>query len=266
MNLKHSSIVLFIVVLISCIGTGNLWAGVSISPAFVEINLDKKRPAGKFIIRNVGETTERYRIMASHFNFGVKGGLKKVTPDENSLVPWIKFNPKEFSLPPKSKRAVRYVIVPRGKVPDKAYWAFMELEPLTANVVKSKNKEGSSFSIKVSTSILVPMFATKGKLSYDAAIEDIKIMPQKSETGIEVTLINKGSGHLFTKVKYEILDSSDNVVKGELLSKSFIFPGSTRRFSKLIDTEIPEGEYTVRVICEAKQLEKPIISEIKHRW
>lgn len=266
MNLKKITIVLLTIALFFCFGAENLRAGVSIAPAFVELSLDKKRPAGKFIIRNVGEKTERYRIMASHFEFGPNGGLNKIDPDENSLVPWIKFNPKEFSLPPKSRRAVRFVIVPRGKVPDKAYWAFMELEPLTANVVKSKNKEGSTFNIKVSTSILVPIFATKGDVSYAATLNDIKIISKKAMPGFETAVTNKGSGHLFAKVSFEIIDSSGNIFKEGLMAKSFIFPSTTRRLKKLIDTEIPAGDYTVRVVCEAKQLKKIITSEIKHTW
>ena len=266
MHLKRLQLVLLTGSLILYLGAGNLWAAVGISPAYVELSLDKKRPAGKFVIRNTGEKTERYRIKASHFELGTNGELIKLPPNKNSLVPWIKFNPKEFSLPPKSRRAVRFVIVPRGKLPDKAYWAFMELEPLKANVAKSKDADGRTFSVNVLTSILVPIFATKGKLSYDASIEDIKIVPQESGTGVEVMVTNKGKGIITAKVNYEILDTSGNVVNEGLLGKSYIFPSAQRKFCKLIDTEIPKGDYTVKVVCESRKLKKTLTKTIQHAW
>ncbi len=104
---KRVVIIFCLAVFLCCCSTASLWAGIAISPAVVRLSLDKKRPAGQFIIRNVGDTTERYRINARHFLYGENGALQIVEPDEHSLVPWIKFNPKEFTLPPKSRRAVR---------------------------------------------------------------------------------------------------------------------------------------------------------------
>ncbi|HSR09864.1 MAG TPA: hypothetical protein VLS90_00360 [Thermodesulfobacteriota bacterium] len=104
--------------------------GLSISPAFVEVSLDKGRPAGQFTIANLGEEEERYRIRAIHFTFMRDGGVRYVEPDERSLAPWIKFNPTEFVIGPKERRAVRYVIAPKGKLRPGEYWAGMELESL----------------------------------------------------------------------------------------------------------------------------------------
>ena len=52
-------------------------AAVGISPGYVEVKLDKGRPAGRFLISNLGSVQERYRIKAIHFTYSVEGGLHK---------------------------------------------------------------------------------------------------------------------------------------------------------------------------------------------
>ncbi len=51
--------------LVMCLLPGTLWAAITIKPAFVEVNMDQGRPAGTFLISNVGDTPERFRIKAS---------------------------------------------------------------------------------------------------------------------------------------------------------------------------------------------------------
>lgn len=267
MKLHHIPIILSILTMVFCAGINDLMAGVSVAPAYIELDLDKKRPAGKFIIKNLGQKDERYRIKASHFILGEKGNLIKMTPDDNSLVPWLKFNPKEFNMPPKSNRSVRFVVAPKGKIPDKAYWAFLELEPLTPNILKSKNKKGSTFNVNISTSILIPIFATKGEVSYGASMKDTKVIVKKSGPAIETTVTNEGTGHLYTKMTYAVIDESKTVYKEGLMAKGFIFPGNHRTFRRRIDTqEIPKGNHKVVVVCEATQLKDAIVTEIRHTW
>ena len=71
------------------------WGGLSISPAFLEMNLNKGTPSGQFLITNTGEEVERYRVKMVYFTFAPDGGYRELPPDEHSLVPYLKFNPKE---------------------------------------------------------------------------------------------------------------------------------------------------------------------------
>ena len=193
MTLRRIHIIFFTVLFLCLFGNENLQAGVAISPAVVELSLKKAHAAGEFVIRNTGAEEERYRILASHFVLGLDGSMKKVLPDENSLVPWIKFNPKEFTLPPKSNRTVRFVIVPKGKaISKREYWCFMELESLKENSASATDAGGRTMKIRVVPSILVPIFATKGDISYSAAVEEVKIVPRKSDVCIKSIINNTG--------------------------------------------------------------------------
>ena len=265
MALKRLPVIMLIGVLLSCFGGGNLWAGVAISPAFLELSLDNKRPAGQFVIRNTGDQAERYRILASHFDFGEDGALSIIPPDENSLAPWFKFNPKEFTLPPKSRRVVRFVIVPKGKaVSKREYWGVMELESLKANVTSATDKAGRTMKIKVIPAILVPVFATKGEVPYSASLGEIKIEPLESGMSIQATVTNTGKGHLLAKGNYEIIDRSGNIVRNGVLGRNYILPDGRRKFQSIITGDLPQGNYTVEVEYSAPQLEKPIKDSVQY--
>jgi hypothetical protein len=270
-NNKHLSPLFCLVVLCLCCTPLSLWATVSISPALVRVSLDKSRPAGQFIIKNIGDTEERFRISAKHFLYGPNGELQVVPPDKNSLAPWLKFNPKEFTLPAKSRRAVRFVIVPQGKlVANSEYWGSIELESLKTNEARSADDgAGRTMSIKVMTSVLVPIFATMGDIKYNAQLESIKIVPEVGKTGkrIEAQVNNQGRGSLIATVQYSILDASGEIVKEDIFGRSFILPESKRLFSRVIEgDDIPQGQYTVKVECNDSHLEAPLYKSMQYTW
>ena len=117
-------------------------ADIAVKPANMVISLENGRPAGRFVIANNGEIEERFRIRATHFTYSESGALQVVPPDERSLAPWVKFNPKEFVLPPNSKRAVRFVIVPGANLQVGEYWGAMELESLDYQEASSSDGAG----------------------------------------------------------------------------------------------------------------------------
>ncbi|WP_300458656.1 hypothetical protein [Desulfobacula sp.] len=264
MGFKHVAIVTNICLLICLFGSPPLLAGISISPAFIEADFNTKRPSGRFIIRNTGTETERYRIVASHFVFNNNGQLTKKKPDENSLVPWIKFNPKEFSLPPKSNRAVRYVIVPKGKIESKEYWGFMELQSLKMNTVSANDNAGRKMKLKIIPAILVPIFATKGEISYSATVEETQLVTTEKGLEIDSMVKNTGQGHLLIKGIYEMINSSGDVVEKGGLGKGYILPGGQRRFKRTINPEIPKGDFTLNVAYSAPNLKGTVTGKVQH--
>ncbi len=242
-----------------------------ISPAVVRLNLDEKRPAGQFTIRNVGDEAERFRIKAQHFTYSEQGVLEIVSPDENSLAQWLKFNPKEFALPAKSSRTVRFVLVPRGKViPKREYWGSIELISLKENVGSSTDVgAGKTMTIKLMTSLLIPIFATKGEVSYAGAIKEVQLSEDKRGKGTQIatTINNSGSGSLLATLRYTILDSSGAVVKEDVFGKSYVLPNSERTFSRVIEGDgIQPGPHTVMVELSSPNLVKPVQENLQHVW
>jgi len=263
MELKRVTGMTCICMLIFLSGVKVLWAGVSISPAFIQVSLDKKSPAGRFIIGNTGTETERYRITASHFIFSDNGKLLKKEPDGNSLATWLRFNPKEFSLPPKKKRAIRYVIAPKGSVESKEYWGFMELRSLKVNAVSAKDKDGRSMKLTIVPSIIVPIFATKGNVSYSATLGDTRVIQHEKGLDIISMVKNVGQGHFFMTGNYEMVDSSGRVIQKGELGKYYILPGGQRKFKGIINTQILKGDYMINLAYSAPTLKGLITGKIQ---
>lgn len=241
-------------------------AMVTISPAFLEISLDKGRPAGQFTITNTGDETERYRINTAHFVFGETGNLQMIPPDRNSLAPWVKFNPKEFSLPPKSNVKVRFTIVPKAKLEDREYWAAMELESLKTNITSGKDAAGRTMTLEVIPAIIVPIFATNGKIRHACRILDVVLKPGEPSLLLETRLVNAGTGHLALSGRYRISDASGTLVDEGKLGGDYVLAGATRVFTQTLQKKIAPGEYLVSVEYKAPQLEKPVTNSAKNVW
>lgn len=239
------------------------WGSISISPALVSVDLNQGRPSGKFVITNKSGQEKRYRIQVVHFRFSPTGGLGIINPDERSLATWIKFNPREFSLPGNSKRIIRYAIVPRGKLSKKTYWAAMELESLDANEIKSKVDENSSYSIKAIPSILVPIFGTVGDVEYSGVVDDVGLNP--TEEGLEVTVkvVNVGEGRLALRGIYQVLSTSGELVAQDTLASGLVLPENSRLMMTRIPTEnIAAGNYKLRIAYELVGTDKQMIKEV----
>ncbi|NNL57269.1 MAG: hypothetical protein HKO71_05925, partial [Pseudomonadales bacterium] len=169
-------------------------AGIAVEPAYISLNFDKGRASGRFVITNTGDTEERYRVIASHFTFSEQGALSLAEPNEHSMAEWIKFNPKEFSLPPKSKRVVRYVVLPKGKLQDGQYWAAMELESLEGRNYSTSDGGGRTFNLKVVPSVLAPIYGAAGKIERDYTVDKLDLTTSdRNKKVLEVRLSNIGN-------------------------------------------------------------------------
>lgn len=92
-------------------------ASLSVSPSYIDLEVGKGRPSQAITVANVTDTEMRYRVHVVHFTFSQNGDIEMVPSDEHSLAPWIKCNPREFTLGPKASRAIRITIVPPNGPP-----------------------------------------------------------------------------------------------------------------------------------------------------
>ncbi len=258
---KSALPVLIVLFLLPAFPTGGNSAGLSISPAYVEVNLDKGRPAGKFIITNLGGEKERYRIKTFHFTFLKGEMMRRIAPDEHSLVPWIKFSPTEFTLGPKSERIIRFLIIPPGNLRTGEYWAAMELESL-----KGRDKAGERYQFKAVPGILVMIFGRFGKVRYQGILKEIKVAPNETGQAIQLLVGNAGEGRLVIEGQYEIKKSSGEEIQKGSLGRVYIFPGSEEILSSRLGSNLMEGNYKVRVECHSPQLKEPIEKEFQLVW
>ena len=241
-------------------------ASISISPAFVETRLDKGRASGAFVVTNIGSKPERYRVEALHFEFTRKGGLIKKEADAHSVADCIYFNPKEFSLPPRNKRTIRFAIVPKRKLGVGEYWAAMKLVSLDSPSATGTDAKGRKLTVKVVTTILVPIFAHVGKIRYDANIKELTLQKTEEAMTVHSTVTNRGNGRLFVKATYEILGPDGNLEGKGKLGKAYVLAGFERAFSQQLDSDLPRGDYTLRIRFEAEHLAETLTDRVDFHW
>jgi hypothetical protein len=242
------------------------WAGLAISPAYVEASFDKGRPVGEFLISNLGDEEERYRIKAVHFVLTKNGGLDRIPPDEHSLAAWVKFNPTEFTLAPKTKRAVRYVIIPQGNLKAGEYWGAMELESLKTTTASGKDEKGREYNIEVLPTILVPMFGKFGNVRYQGVVKEATLTKGQTDQSLRVLLSNTGDGRLLIEGQYVIMDGAGQEIQKGQLGKFYLLPGMEQIAASRLTSKLASGSYKVRVECRSPQLKESLSNEFDLVW
>lgn len=243
---------------------GSALAGLAITPAYVVLELDKGRPAGTFLIRNTGNSEERFRINAVHFDISERGAYSIKSPTPDQLGAWIKFNPKELVLPAKTERKVRFVVAPRSKVAPGEYRAAMELESLKVNK-STAEVEGRTLHLNTMTSILVPIFAHSGELSYSAEPKGVQMTSENGKSEIRGAIQNTGSANLIVEARYVIEDMSGNVVDEGKLGRNHVLPGNLRIFSGPVP-DLDSGKYKLRVDFLVDKIETDLSEDTVVNW
>ncbi len=260
-NFRGVKVIACVVGLIIVLLTGSLRGAVSIRPAFIDIELDKGRPAGSLVISNPGDAQERFRVRVIHFELLRDGGLREVKPDDKSLATQIKFNPRELTLAPKTRRTIRFVILSRGKRKDGEYWAGLELESLKTTVSKTKDGGGRDLKIEVVSSILVPIFGKSGKVNVQGSLDGATLKSGKNGPQLTCSIVNKGNGRFLVRGKYEILsEKGESLEKGDL-GYSYVLRESARNFKTDVKAKLPEGNYRVKINYTSPQLKAGLSEE-----
>jgi len=266
MSSKNITIVAGVVAMLLLGWTGAVRATIAIKPSFVEVDIQGKRPTGVFYVTNLSDKEARFRVNAVHFSYTEDGGLQMAPTGENSIAPWIRFNPRELTLAPKSQRAVRFAIVPRGPVDQGEHWAGMELESLdVGEAISGDPNSGHAIKVRSSVSLLAPIFATAGQTTYQGEISDMKIGIERGVPVLQTMVAATGTGRLGLVGTFEILDGTGKTVQTGSMGACYVFRGA-RRWVKQKVENVPEGQYTVRVTFKAAHLDKPLTIERQLAW
>jgi hypothetical protein len=257
--------VTFAFLFVVCFSAQTVCAALRITPAYLTVPLDSgRRPSGVFTLSNLGDTEERLRIGASHFTVSESGAIELSKTGEHSLAPWLYFNPKEVTLPPKTTRRIRFTIVSRGSLQEGEYWAAMEMESLKLTVATSKpGADGRTVSVAAATSTLVPIYGTVGRPRYEGVIKELRLLPNP-ETGefyLFALVAATGTGRLRVTGKYEILSATgvgEIIAEGEFGGNAFICRGSQRWVRAELETDLAAKTYTARLTLNSVGLSRPM--------
>jgi hypothetical protein len=227
-------------------------ANLGARPAYLFVNLEKQNPSGTFTISNLSDEEQTYRARAIHFEIQENGSIFPVAPDEYSLADWIKFNPKEFTLPPKSSRAVRFTIVRNiQKLKAREYWGAIEFTPLTGSNFSKEDGNGHTMEFKVITALLIPIYGEMPDISYNGQIKNITADQSKGRLRLSAMIKNSGEGGLRANGSWQIFEKGTGALVKQIPTSSFlVLPQQKRNLETYIDELLPIGNYTVTLLLK----------------
>ena len=251
-----SSVTLIILLLSACW----LWplsaqANIGARPAYLFVDLSKKNPSGTFTISNLSDEEQTYRARAIHFELKENGSIFPVKPDEHSLAEWIKFNPKEFTLPPKSSRVVRFTITSnKQNLKTREYWGAIEFTPLSGASFSNEDEEGHMMEFKVITTLLIPIYGQMPDTEYAGQISNITAEQSDGRLQLSALVENVGDGGIRTGGSWQIFDKdSGELVKQIPASRFLVLPQQKRHIVNHFDEHLPAGKYTVTLSLEYRK-------------
>lgn len=223
-------------------------ADLAAQPGYVFVNLSRGNPSGRFIVSNTGKERQTYRARAIHFILTKGGSIRPVKPDDYSLAEWIKFNPKEFTLPPKSSRVIRFTVVrDEARLRRHEYWGAIEFTPLKgASFVSKADKKGRSMQFEVITALLIPIYGEMPGTVYGGRISEISARQSDKRLQLAARVENTGGGALRATGSWRISDAgTGNLVKQVPVQLFTVFPKEERYLTTNVAENLPPGRYSV---------------------
>jgi len=237
-------------------------ASLGARPAYLFVDLEKRNPSGTFTVTNMSDDTQTYRANAIHFAISEKGSVHPVPADDYSLAKWVKFNPKEFTLAPKTSREIRFTIIIKKNLKPREYWGAIEFMPLKGVKYSGDTDEGGrQMNFEVLSALLIPIYGSTNGIDYEGEVSDITAERVKDKTGFTALVENTGTGVLRLKGELEILDATSGKVSLKTPVNIFnVMPHQKRRIKILGKESLPGGRYTAMLRLKQSKPDEVILS------
>ncbi len=237
-------------------------ASLGARPAYLFVDLEKRNPSGTFTVTNMSNEVQTYRANAIHFAISEKGSVHPVPPDDYSLAKWIKFNPKEFTLEPKTSREIRFSIIRKKNLKPREYWGAIEFMPLKGIKYSGDTDEGGrKMNFEVLSALLIPIYGSVNNIDYEGKVSDVTAERVEDKTGFTALVENTGTGVLRLRGELEVLNATSGEVSLKTPIKIFnVMPLQKRRIKILGSESLPGGSYTAMLRLRQSRPDEVILS------
>jgi len=202
-----------------------------------------QRDGGAITVTNASSVPTRYLAIAQDWVHDSQGGLmpKPANSTSASIAKWIKFNPREFTLPPNGRQVVRFSIsVPKNAVP----------EERRGVIFFAPAFQSSGLAVKTQIGVVIY-----------AAIKPIKRMfevglPKASLNGarqavITIDLAAIGNAHCRLTGQFRLSDPSGKVVEEGRITEEVFLPGERRTIAVSGNKALAPGAYRLHLEMES---------------
>ncbi len=214
---------------------GSAQAQIGISPMVIETQENGGQSQATINVINNTNKPFRARVYAESFTYEKDQGFNTIPQNSESLVPYLKFSPRELNVPAGVTRRVRLNVQLPANLPAGEYRSAI----FTENLEQQEQKDRKGIITTVSTRIGVTMFVRKGEHSPKISITTAEWLPEKSQ--ILMTMNNAGKASAYPEVNWTITQAGATVKTGKV-SATGIVPNSDRT----VNINIPKQELKLK--------------------
>jgi P pilus assembly chaperone PapD len=215
--------------------TGSASAQIGISPMVIEVQESEGQSQATINVINNTNTPFRARIYAESFTYEKDKGFNTIPQNSESLVPYLKFSPRELNVPAGVTRRVRLNVQLPPNLPAGEYRSAI----FTENLEQQKQTDLKGIVTTITTRIGVTMFVRKGEHAPKLTITTAEWLPAKSQ--ILMTMNNTGKASAYPEVNWTIAQAGVTIKTGRV-SATGIVPNSDRT----VNINIPKQELKLK--------------------
>ncbi len=182
-------------------------AQVGASPLVIQVEAQRGKAQGIITVKNPTNKPSRVRIYAEAFTYDREQGFQTLAESEQDLSDYLRFSPREMTIPAQSERRVRLLATLPPSLPDGEYRSVVFAENLTETIDAQKNE------VAVITRVGVTVYVGKGDLNPNLTVENAFYDRQNGK--IKLLVNNSGGSSVLPKLVWKLTQNDQIVVEGE---------------------------------------------------
>jgi P pilus assembly chaperone PapD len=213
-----------------------IWAGsaqaqIGISPMIIEVQENGGQSQATINVINNTNSPFRARVYAESFTYDKDKGFNTIPQNTESLVPYLKFSPRELNVPAGVTRRIRLNVQLPADLPAGEYRSAI----FTENLEEQKQTDKKGLMTTIATRIGVVMFVRKGDSSPKVTITTAEWNPATSQ--ISVNMNNTGKASAYPEVNWTLTQAGKTIKAGVANPTGIVANGD-----RLVRIDIPKQE------------------------
>lgn len=185
-------------------------ADLSVAPTYMQLEAEKVQTTGFLVVGNTSDNPIRVRASITSFTYDENGNfIRQETGNKWDLSSYVRFSPKEVTIPPKSNRRIRFAALMPPSLPDGEYRVAIFVETLSAQNV---NQEENVYRVNFLTRIGSAIYVKKGNLEPDLKVKQVFFNQEKKE--LRLTVANQGTATAKTLINWQLSQNNQEIIKG----------------------------------------------------
>lgn len=243
MNVKHRARALLLIPVIAAVLCASWTVSASatlVEPARFILQIGPgQNDGGAITITNSSSKSARYLAIVQDWVHDVNGVLtpQPANSTSASIANWVKFNPREFTLPPNGRQIVRFSIsVPKNAPPGERRGV----------IFFSPTAQSTGLSTRAQIGVVIyaaiePVTRTFGVGLPKATLNSAR------QAAITIELAATGNAHCRLTGKFRLSALSGKLIEEGRITEKVILPGGKRTITVSGDKELTPGRYRLHL-------------------